>query len=241
MNHPNEEQFVLYYYGEQGAGDSVEAHLHECEACRRTYQNLQLVLNSVNAFPVPERPANYGEAVWKRVAQQTGAARKHGFLGAWRILAWAPVMALLLTLAFLTGRYWPAKPQAPVVAQATVRERILLVAVGDHLERSQMVLAELTHAPGGRGQIDISQEQKTAADLLDTNRLYRQTANETGDRAVESVLDELERVLVEIANSPAQVSSQHLLELQQRIRDQGLLFKVRVIGNDLRRHEGAKQ
>ena len=37
-------------------------------------------------------------------------------------------------------------PDARASNDATVRERVLLIAVGDHLERSQMVLVELAHA-----------------------------------------------------------------------------------------------
>jgi hypothetical protein len=234
MNHPNEEQLVLYYYGESDGAEGVEAHLSGCERCRESYQSLQRVLNTVDALAIPERPADYGTQVWRRIESRTGARRRRGWLGMWQIWVWTPVMALLLMLAFLTGRYWPGADKTPPVAKSQVRERILLVAVGDHLERSQMVLAELSHAPDGKGRVDISQEQKTAADLLETNRLYRQTANSTGNTAVASVLDDLERVLVEIANSPPEVSSHRLEELQQRIREEGLLFKVRVIGTQVR-------
>jgi len=59
-----------------------------------------------------------------------------------------------------------------------------------------MVLAELSNAPEGKGKLDISDERQMAADLLDDNRLYRQTAASTGDKGVASVLDDLENVLM---------------------------------------------
>jgi hypothetical protein len=118
-----------------------------------------------------------------------------------------------------------------------VRERVLLVAVGDHLDRSQMVLAELSNAPDGKGKIDISSEQQIAQDLIDDNRLYRQTARSTGDTAVASVLDDLERVLVEVANSPSEVTPEQFDQLRQEIRDRGLVFKVRVIGSQVQQRE----
>ena len=81
------------------------------------------------------------------------------------------------------GRGVPGGPElaqaAPgkvcIAADSQVRERVLLVAVGDHLERSQMVLIELANA-GAHTGVDISYEQKAAEDLLESNRLYRQTA-----------------------------------------------------------------
>jgi hypothetical protein len=116
---------------------------------------------------------------------------------------------------------------------------VLLVAVGDHLDRSQMVLAELSNAPDGKGQIDISGERQIAQDLLDDNRLYRQTAHSTGDTAVASVLDDLERVLLEVANSPSEVSPEQFDQLRQEIRDRGLVFKVRIVGSQVRQRENA--
>ena len=115
-----------------------------------------------------------------------------------------------------------------------VRERVLLIAVGDHLERSQMVLVELAHAET-RGELDISAERQLADDLVASNRLYRQTAQQMGQTNVAGMLDELERVLVEVARGPSTVSMQQLADIQQRIESQGILFKVKVIGSDIRK------
>jgi hypothetical protein len=76
-----------------------------------------------------------------------------------------------------------------------------------------------------------------AEDLLDDNRLYRQTARTTGDNSMASVLDDLERVLLEIAHSPSEISSQQLNDLREQIESRGLLFKVRVLGSAARDSE----
>ena len=113
---------------------------------------------------------------------------------------------------------------------------ILLVAVGDHLERSQMVLVELVNAKGN-GSVDITNEQHRAEDLLDENRLYRQTAAGIGETGLASVLDDLERVLLEVAHSPSRLSSQELGEIRRRIESEGILFKIRVIGSKVQAEE----
>ena len=51
---------------------------------------------------------------------------------------------------------------------------------------------------------------------------------------VAGLLDELERVLVEVARGPSTVSMQQLADIQQRIESQGILFKVKVIGSEIR-------
>jgi len=239
MNHISEEELLLFYYGESSEPAGIATHLEKCEACRTEFRTLQLVLNTVDSAPVPERSAEYGEAVWQRIEGRLGTRRRpRPFLGWW---IWAPAMAALVLAAFLAGRL-SHKDAATAVAKSQqsnqqIRERILLVAVGDHLERSQMVLAELSNAPDRQGKLDISDERQIASELLDDNRLYRQTANTTGDSAVASVLDDLESVLLEIAHSPSQVSSGELQDLRRQIENRGLLFKVRVLGSRVRDQE----
>ena len=198
---------------------------------------MQAALEAVSELDAPERGADYGAEVWTRLRLEERSKVKRRWMG-WRTLVWVPAMAAIAIAAFLAGRYWPRPDAGGAMAKAgAVRERVLMVAVGDHLDRSQVVLAELTHAPSDGGHVDISSERRTAEDLLDDNRLYRQTARTAGDGALASVLDDLERVLVEIANGPSDISARHLEELQRRIEAEGLLFKVRVVGSQVRQRE----
>jgi putative zinc finger protein len=178
-------------------------------------------------------------------AEGGGQTRRHmGWHTAWGP-AWALATAALVIAAFLIGRlvehravppHDAAADHAQLVGGATaanVRERVLLVAVGDHLERSQMVLVELANAQT-RDALDISAERQSADELLASNRLYRQTAAQIGQTSIADVLDDLERVLVEVANGPSQVSIEELAAIQQRIEAQGILFKVKIIGSEMR-------
>lgn len=246
MKHVTEEQLVGYHYGD-GDDESrraIEEHLASCASCREGLSALKGVLAAVDSAAVPERGEAYGAEVWRHLAPRlgTGPVEREWPRGWWLIFhppqwlspsTWAAAgaVALLVVLAFFVGRYSP-RPAAPVAqsqpASAEVRDRILLVAVGDHLERSQMVLIELENARGA-GRVNISAERDRAEDLVVANRLYRQTAAQAGEAGVASVLDELERVLIEIAHSPSEVSQAQLGEIRHRIEAQGILFKVRII------------
>lgn len=236
MNHVDEEQLVLLYYGEAPDRGAVDQHLADCESCRAEYRALQLVLNTVDSAPVPARSADYGAEVWQRIEKRLGARKRRRWSPA-RWWIWAPAMTALLVVAFLAGRFTHKPSGQDLAKNQQIRERILLVAVGDHLERSQMVLAELSNAAGGKGKLDITDERQMAAELLEDNRLYRQTAHRTGNTTVSNVLDDLERVLIEIAHSPSEVSNDQLEELQRQIESRGLLFKVRVLGSRVREQE----
>jgi hypothetical protein len=232
MKHLNEEELILHYYGEGREPAAVEGHLAACPRCRASYEELAAAVRGIE-IPAPERGEEYGRQVWQRLRPRLTVPAPA--VWSWRRWAFAASMAAVVVAAFLAGRFWPART-APQPLAPQVRERILLVAVGDYLERSEMVLVELLNARTNGG-VDISTEQQRAQDLLASSRLYRLAATRAGQTAVASILDELERLLLEIAHSPSPLPPEELNTLRRRAEDEDLLFRVRIIGAGLRRAE----
>jgi hypothetical protein len=242
--HLNEDELVLHYYGEMSAGDDARAaaHVQDCSACHASYTKLQRVLAAVEAAPGPEIADGFERTVWARLQPELGRQRR-GW-SSWFVLsparlAWVGAIVVLIAGAFFAGRVSQRTVQAPATQTATaaaVREGVLLVDLSDHLDRSQMMLVELV-STGGDGEVDISAERARAEELVSDNRLYRQTAEATGNMALATVLDELERVLVELSASPDALSAVDLERVRQRIESRGLLFKVRVLSSELRERQ----
>lgn len=248
MTHLADEDMVLHYYGEAGDIRQAGAHLAECPDCCRRFDELSKTLQAMTAIEVPERDEAYGARVWARIQPRLEApdarswTRRAFAVSTWPRLAVAGSLAVLLVAAFVAGRSsvaparQPARDAEPRQAEASSdagRQRVLLAAIGDHLDRSRVVLTEIAHRNGG-GAADISLEQTSASDLLAANRLYRLAAVRTGDAAVAAVLEDLERVLVEIASSPSPVSHDDLSRWREQIDSKGLLFKVTVMGSRVR-------
>jgi hypothetical protein len=236
MNHLSEEQIVLHYYGDAGDEPGIERHLAQCPECRAEFARVESMLRQIEPLEVPEPATNFEEKTWlnlrDRLPEHGGFFRR--FFGPQQKWALAAVMALLLVAAFLAGRFWPRHEQ-PMARQnpPTVNpQRIVLVAVGDHLERSQMLLLEIANNEES-GRINFSAEQQLARDLLDDNHLYRVSAQQAGDPQVARLLDELGRVLAEIANGPNEISSADLQRFRRTIQSEGLLFKVRVVESEV--------
>jgi hypothetical protein len=237
MNHLSEEQIVLHYYGDAEAAAEIEQHLAACAECRAEFARVQSTLRQIAPLEVPEPPASFEEKTWLNLRDRL--PEKGGFLR--RFLkpsqqkwALAGVMAVLLAAAFLAGRFWP-RPGQQIAQQPPVQvnpQRVVLVAVGDHLERSQMLLIEVMNTDS-KDRTEIASEQELARNLLDSNRLYRVSAQQTGNPRIAPVLDELERVLVEIANAPPDPTSGDLKEIRSRIQSQDLLFKIHVVHSNV--------
>jgi hypothetical protein len=196
------------------------------------------VLDAMDGLEVPEPLDGLSERVWQRIAPELRAsrARWRDWLAPGRLAAVA-TMAALVIAAFLAGRVSQRQTQMAGLS-GPVRERIMLVAVGEHLEQSQMILIELMNS-NAKGTVDISEEQQRAQDLIGENRLYRQAALRTGDKSVSNVLDELERVLLDVAHSPSKLNSAEFAQIRQRIEADGILFKIRVVGSNLREREAS--
>ena len=236
MNHLSEEQIVLHYYGDAEEASEVERHLAACADCRAEFARVQAMLKQIEPLEVPEPAAGFEEKTWLNVRDRL--PQKGGFLrrlfGQQQKWALAGAMALLLAAAFLAGRFWP-RPGQQVAQQPPAQinpQRVVLVAVGDHLERSQMLLVEIMNADT-KGPVNFSSEQAQARELLDSNHLYRASSQQAGDPQVARLLDQLGRVLAEIANGPAEVSPEDLQQVRHTIQSEGLLFKVRVVGSEV--------
>ncbi len=239
--HISNDDLVLHYYGELDAAGERHAstHLTECPNCRREFTRLQRVLRTVDESALaPDLPDNFERTVWARLEPSLRSRRPgwFAFVLAPVPLALAAAVLVLVGAAFFAGRMSSPAINAPVnaVNDEKVRERILLVDLGEHLERSQMVLVELVTKDGG---IDISGERAQAEQLLVANRLYRETAAATGETAVGNLLDELERVLVEVAASPDHPSEHELNDVRKQIETNGLLFRVRIVSSRVRERQ----
>lgn len=244
MKHITEEELLAYRDGESRSREAFAAHLKECAECRAELERIESVFAALDAMPVPDPGENYEQRVWQQIALRLPEKRAQWWEGLFepRRLATLGAVAALILVAFFVGRISKKSAAGPDVADAgKVRERVLVVAVGNHLGRSEMVLVELANTEPEKGQkfVNISAEQKRAEELVEENRLYRQTALQEGDTAMASTLDELERVLLDIANSPDEVTPAQFEKLQKRIESKGILFKVRVVNQDLREREKA--
>ena len=111
-----------------------------------------------------------------------------------------------------------------------VRERVLLVDLGDHFDRTEQALVEFVSRADSTRDGEV---RGRTEDLVAANRLYRGTAEVTGDQAVTDVLDDLERTLIEIAGVPANAPASELEAIRRRIDARDLLFKLRVMRMEL--------
>jgi hypothetical protein len=245
MQHLDEERLVLHYYGELDGTEetATAAHLTSCADCHREYTRLQRVLAAVNTLPSPVLPDGFERTVWARLEPALPRPRSwwSRMFVAPPNLAWAATVIVLIAGAFFAGRVTrPQDPRTPALTAEQIREGVLLTDLSEHLHRSQTMLVELVSAEdtgADTSGVDIRPERERAEELVAANRLYRQTASDSGDVAVGELLDDLERLLVELATRPDHLSPDEFERVRQQIAAKDLLFKLRVVSDGVRERQ----
>ncbi len=245
MKHMTEQELIAYREGVVEQRAAISTHLAACHECREELERIEAVLGALDTLPVADPGADYGRRVWQQIASRL-PERPDAWWQVWfqpRRLAVIGALAVLIVAAFVAGRITKRGPDKDTIASTEqVRERILIVAVGEHLGHSERMLVELSNAVPSdprQKEVNISAEQRRAEDLLQENRLYRQTALQEGDTGLANTLDELERVLLDVAHSPEEVTPKQLEVIRQKIEARGILFKVRVVGKELQQRQEA--
>lgn len=231
MKHVSEEELIEHHYGESDPG--VKRHLEECGACAEAYAALRRDLAELKATEPPARDAAYGEQVWRSLSNSLSAyavpRRSWLQVGVWKGVSYAAACVLLVVGAFLAGRQWEQrKPPKVAKNEIQTKQQLVLVVLGDHLDRSERLLIELKHADASSAGL-VSPMREEARNLLAANRVCRQSATQIDDPSLATFLDHLDRVLVELANEPGGLSGSAITRLQKEMNTEGLLFQVRVL------------
>ena len=265
MTHCSDDDLVLHHYGESPEAGRHVATCASCAARARDLASLLMAVDEsvpdrgdeygreVWARVQPQldtrgeglvRPADESPAKVVSLAAPRALNTRTSNLVSRTTVRWALAAAATLALvatSFVAGRLSMRERPSPTIAttRAAVNtadpqlaRRVLLLSVADHLERSDRVLTDIMNTPAA----DLSVEQQWADDLIAANRLFRQDALDANEASVASVLDELERALLDVVHRPADAPAD-LDQIRRRIDSAALLFKVRVLTNELRERQ----
>jgi hypothetical protein len=239
MKHIGEEELVLLYYREPGVPEEMRRHVRECGECRAAAQSLARTLDACSEWTIPEAAPDLGRSTWAAIAPRLEERPARRFFSLKFAVA-AAAMAALVMAAYVAGRA-SRHPHAPSIMAGLsqpARDRILAISLADHLDRAEMLMTEISNM-SNPDSAEFSEERGRAQDLVEEGRLMRQALARGGDNGTLSLLDEVERLMLEVANSSATPEPAEVKSLRERISSGSLLFKVRIIESNLRM-EGQK-
>lgn len=235
MNAISDNDLILYFYrdGLDAARlAEIAAALDESAQLRVRYEVLERTLGAVDSAHVPAPDASFTERVWRRLAAQIEpapaprAAWQERLLAILHSLLSPPRLAFAATclLAVAVGvGYFAGRHSA--TSENAMAARVLDAYVAEHLRATEGLLLTAVNSDSAGLQAGNSD---LAATLVDSNRLYAAAAARSGNTRLADFLRQLEPVLIELANQPADAPVQSRDGLRDYLRKTDLLFQVRA-------------
>ena len=235
----SDNELILYFYRDGLSPrriDEIDDALFASPPLRLRYTELQRMLHEIDAGPAPEPDAEFTQRMWRNLAAQIEraplqrSARRRGWFGtgfAPRFaLAATALIAIAVGVGYYAGRITAPQPDEIAQARANARAAHVLDAyVAEHLRTTEGLL--LTAANSDNAEL-LAGNRALAQSLVDSNRLYALAAARSGNARLADFLRQLEPVLLELANQPADASIQSFDGLRDYLRKTDLLFQVRA-------------
>ncbi|HEY6192789.1 MAG TPA: zf-HC2 domain-containing protein [Bacteroidota bacterium] len=225
----------------------VESHLCFCEQCAREAEGIREIVNltaaagsTPSAGRSPEYWNKFAYSVESRIRAIGSRAKRRPVtilddLAAFftlrpRALAIVGSSLALVVLAVLVSRNTRPRPENPEqssnIEAAPVQPVLAENKIGDYFRRSKVLLVGITHLKADDDQpIDLSSESKVSRELLDDARYLR---NQPLDLRSAKLIDDLQKILVELANIKEHEALPNVDIIRSGIHRENLLFKIRM-------------
>jgi hypothetical protein len=104
--------------------------------------------------------------------------------------------------------------------------------MNQYLRKSKVLLVGLENMKTGEGRtVDLTAERKASRALVDESRSLKQ---QPLDLHSVQLMNDVDKILIELANTDESESSPHVEMLRGGIRQENLLFKIRMAENSAR-------
>lgn len=224
-----------------GGRERALAHVAACPRCAAELQSLRGALAWVLGDPArtAEPPVGVDVLVRRTQARIERASAAPAVASGWRV-AWVPVAAAAL-LALVVRVAGPARTPEAVVTlpdlalrqlERTVEREQAVRYLNDAGAVLVTVAAAPQHCDRRRETIDMAEERRRSRELL-TRRALLVDIDSEGIRSVRPVLEDVERVLREIATLDACAKPEELLAIHEELRDRRLLMKIDLMTREL--------
>ena len=235
----SDNELILYFYRDGLDAQrivEIDDALFTQPALRLRYTQLQRMLHEVDCAPLLEPDTELAGRVWQKLAARIDAAPPprrtarawtrtlRDLLAPWPALASASLLLIAAAAGYYAGRQAPPHEEL-AQAHAAMSARVLDAYVAEHLRATEGLL--LTTVNSDSADLHAGNRELAAA-LVESNRLYALAAARSGNARLADFLRQLEPVLLEVANQPADAPVQSLDGLRDYLRKTDLLFQVRA-------------
>ena len=245
--------FVEYLFDEidEETKRRFEAHLARCSKCAAQLAEMKGTLTMMGHMRRAEPPEEFWDTYWARLSariEQELAPRpsvsvglleriRHVFPTLYRpAYRWAAVVGVLI-VGILIGRlFFSQRGKEPSLAQRphSPREATFAQTVDEraerYLERSKIFLLGFVNTdPQAEGdEVSFSRQQDISEGLIQEALYLKENLSGRAQQKQRALIEELEAILLEIANLEEQEDLPHIELIRDGIDRKGILLKINI-------------
>ena len=226
-----------------------EEHLSQCSQCAAEYERLSWTLKVMDQRELPDVQPDYWQDYWARLSERLPDRPRKIVWPEWR--SWLPPLAvpgrpalvpvaaalLLIATGIFIGRTTILRvPGQGAPMQATVFDPGLIAEFNDlassYLERSKIVLMGLNNFNprlDDPNALNISSHRHLSQEVLRQGRALRNHQVATADPRLQFLIDEIERVLLQVANSGGDDPMWTIRMAQEGIDKNSILLRITLV------------
>lgn len=247
--------FIEAYYEELSEEQRmmVNQHLASCPACASEYKRVTAALDRMGYYNRPEPDAAFWDRYWDNLQdrldrESTGATPELRWLKVFassflsgRIRVFRPVIAgaALFFIGMLTGWFFfSGHPTPPIQTMQPLSPQMETVSVHDraqqYLNRAELILLGIANfdvelEPDYLPSFD--QPREMSRDLIAESVGLKEELQSAKQRHLFELIDELEVILLEIANLATDYTIEDIELIQGAVERKAILFKLNI--NDI--------
>ena len=131
---------------------------------------------------------------------------------------------------FATNRTEPVEIPSAVSDEGPVRAADAVTMTAMHFEKSELLLRSFRNVrldePGKKAEVDY--EKKRAQQLVYQNMMLRREADSSGDVQTATLLEDLEPILIDIANLPKEPANDDIRVIKERVERKNIVALLQV-------------
>ncbi|MGH7494649.1 MAG: anti-sigma factor family protein [bacterium] len=222
----------------------LEAHVAICASCRRQLATFERILSGMGEPARPEMPLHFWDGYWHRLIERMEKEPapalsfwekvRETFSAKWSWGWQVAAAASLLVLGMVIGQYFSTK-DAPVEVAITQPSPANIPAhnasarTAQLLERSKILLIGIVNDDFNAARSsDLARQRKVSRALLQETRALQTALSGSPDRRVQQLLQQLEFVLLQIANLEIEHDLSSVELVREGIDREGLLLKINI-------------
>jgi len=200
-------------------------HLKNCQACSKEFNDLKIVFEQTGNATPPQPDETFWDQYWLNLQYKLDNPKRFSNLLAWLHsfsierflkLGLAAAAVVIISIGFYYG-------------ELKFRIHDIHQTAQSYLERSKILLTGFSNIePDARRIPNFEQQKALSQNLIDQSAELRNELDPSAEKRMFSLMDDLEVVLLQIANMDSIHNTNTLEMIQYSVEQKSILFKLNL-------------